>query len=77
MVGISTIRNIMPAKSRNQQIAAIIAEKVKNGTAKSVPGAPSSKMAKMPMKSLSDFAKANITKKKKKGKKNAIFSDTY
>lgn len=61
----------MPPKSRNQQVAAIIAEKVKSGQMKGKPGMPSTKMAKMPASSLADFAQANIPSKKKK-KKGAL-----
>lgn len=46
----------MPAKSKAQKIAIIIAEKVKKGEQKAKPGSPSAKMAKsMSMKQMHDF----------------------
>lgn len=56
----------MPPKSRNQQIAAIIAEKVKSGKAPVKKGTPSAQMAKMKKSSLQDFAQANVVPKKGK-----------
>lgn len=51
----------MPPKSRKQQIAMIIAEKVKKGEAKAKPGTPSAKMAKsMSISSLDDFTKGSM-----------------
>lgn len=59
----------MPPKSRNQQISAVIAEKVKTGNQKAKPGSPSVKMAaSMTNKQLSDFVKPTkgLPKKVKK-----------
>lgn len=49
-----------PSISRKQQVAALIAEKVKAGKSPAKPGTPSAKMAQMPKKSLDDFAKLPI-----------------
>lgn len=60
----------MPAKSRSQQVAMIIAEKVKKGQTKAKPGSPSAKMAKtMSVKSLDDFTKSLMKGLPKKVKK--------
>lgn len=63
----------MPAKSRNQKVAMIIAEKVKEGKAKAKPGSPSAKMAKsMSASQLGDFTGGSmkgLPKKVKKAKK--------
>ena len=46
----------MPFKSQAQRIAAIIAEKVKKGEAKTKPGSPSAKMSKsLTTQQLNDF----------------------
>jgi hypothetical protein len=61
----------MPPKSRNQAVAAAIAEKVKKGQAKPTLGQPSTKMAKMTSKQLGDFTQGplgNLPKKVKKSK---------
>lgn len=53
----------MPLKSRGQQVAAIIAEKVKSGKTPATPGMPSTKMSKMAKPALDAFAKLPVIKK--------------
>ena len=51
----------MPASSRKQKIAMIIAGKVKKGQATAKPDTPSTKMSKsMSIKSLDDFTKGSM-----------------
>ena len=46
----------MPAKSRSQQKAAGVARAIQKGEMKAKPGTASAAMAKMPAKSLKDYA---------------------
>ncbi len=60
----------MPSVSRNQKVAAIIAEKVKTGKQKATPGQPSTSMAKsMSTKQLGDFTGGPMKGLPKKVKK--------
>ena len=54
----------MPAKSRDQEVAARIAKAIKAGRVKAKPGSPSAKMAR----SMSSKQLGHFTKKKKKKK---------
>lgn len=55
----------MPATSKNQKLAMLIAENVKSGKQKAKPGSPSAKMAKsMTKKQLNDFTSKPVTKRK-------------
>jgi hypothetical protein len=62
----------MPGKSKNQVVAARIAEGVKTGTAKANPGSPSAMMAKsMSLPQIQEFSGTPTGKLPKRAKKRA------